>query len=111
MSYLLSSASKVPETLTVWSPSGHDAFGQPAYTAPIHIKGVWQDIDNLRTTPSSKEKETDTFLHTTEVLEVGSWIGRGEFVSLSPPTDSKEIRFKRTMRFSSNVRTTYRYSL
>lgn len=113
MSYLLSQASKVPQKLTVWSliKDQRDAFGSALYADPEVIEGVWQDIDTVLTTPTSKERIDESFVHSYVELEVGSKIVTGEYTSNVPPGSAKEITRVREMRFIHARTTTYRYSL
>lgn len=111
MSYLLSNSSQVPEELTIWMLEGHNVFGEPEYMPPEHTEGIWQDLDNLRLTSSSKESETDTVIHSKYLLPVGSWIVQGIHNDAKPPKEAREIRNRRIMKFASARRTTYRYGL
>jgi hypothetical protein len=100
---------KYIHNFTVWNPQGVDAYGQPSWSAPIHVRGREEQIETVFLNPQGREERGSSRIYLeSDVAKVAGHIVRETSASTTPIATSKEIRNRREVPNLRGTRIEYR---
>jgi len=97
-----------PQEITWWARNATDKFGQYTYSAPVVIKGRWEEKNELFRNRAGDEEVSAAVVYVDRNIEVGDYLMLGVSKSMNVTlVDAQEVKkFMSTpdIRTLSNVR-------
>ena len=104
---LVSFAHNLHDDVTHWPVTGSDGFGGFLYGAPILLKGRWEKKTEMFLDINMEEKASQAIIYLNADVDVGDWLGYGDFVTGTPitnPSSLDEAHRIRQRNRSTNLR-------
>jgi len=82
------------DSVTLWKKSGVDAFGQPAFEAPVVFNARWEDIENYVISVEKRDRVASGVIYydgVEQTIDTGDYLYLGISSDLSPVTSSMEV--------------------
>lgn len=82
------------DTITYWSPGGHDMYGNPTWSDPVTFKGRWESKFTLIMDNTGNEIVSPHTVWVPISVSLGGYIYKGTSVASNPNTVSgaREIK-------------------
>lgn len=93
----------LPQTVTHWAAGSLAQFGNPSWTGPTELSGMWQEIQELTVNSEGQEIVSNAVVFLTTDVSVGDYLKLGSDASSSPPSDAWEVKnFTKTRSMLEN---------
>lgn len=91
-----------------WEPDGLDAFGQPAFLAPVEIDCRWEDVHELFLDDEGNQAVSNAKVYVDRDVELRGYLKLGTLAELSgnSPLDNNAVYIIRKFEKLPNLRNT-----
>ena len=80
------------QDITKWTAGAKDRYGAPTWSAPVTIKGRWEDKQVKTTNFQGNDIISNSIVYVDVDLSFGDYIYLGISTATSPPAAAKEVR-------------------
>ena len=88
------SATSLPQTITIWRPTGNDGAGGNTWAAPVAVPGRSADFIEQVKTAEGKVFTSKRVFYTEQDIELGDYIVVSDKSALPAPSDNAlEVKF------------------
>jgi hypothetical protein len=84
-------ARNLNDDVTHWPVTGSDGFGGFLYGAPVLLKGRWEEKTELFLNANNEEEASQAIIYLNDDVDVGDWLGYGDFVTGTPVTNPSSL--------------------
>jgi len=77
--------SSVTQTLTYWTKTGENDYGEEEFSDPVVFKGRWEDRNELIRTLQNEEVVSRAIVWTPFEVSIGSMLAQGDHTGISIP--------------------------